>query len=227
MHHEYIGCSWVFGVENVTPFWVWVYCALTKLSEFRLNLTHLKEISLNWHFWPQELGNLSPFLGFPDSEFLLNIFFISFQNLRMGQEMWRKLNLNDSGGNLLFSRLIEKYSIVTIQKSMDSLRLFYRAGSIIADMVATLLDHPDAECIFVQKLLNSDLNTLFPGSTLKDLPECKSKPFSFDALSFFEEVFCFTTKTHFTVSTFFHIVFRWRSVQCKKHCTWLWTNSRR
>ncbi len=43
------------------------------------------------------------------------------------------------------------------------------------DLEATLMDHPDAECIFTQKLLHSDLSRLFPGSTLIDLPECQCR----------------------------------------------------
>ena len=40
---------------------------------------------------------------------------------------------------------------------------FYRSGSIIVDMKAVLLNHPDAECIFYNKI-----HTVFPKVNMKE-----------------------------------------------------------
>ena len=44
-------------------------------------------------------------------------------------------------------------------------------GNIIVDLVATLLDHKDAICIFTQKLSKDE--KLFPEFTLDNLPLCE------------------------------------------------------
>ena len=56
-------------------------------------------------------------------------------------------------------------------------KIFYRPGSIIADLEATLLNHPDAEPIFAAVLRNLDLSHLFADdpvlSMLPDVPREK------------------------------------------------------
>ena len=58
------------------------------------------------------------------------------------------------GGNSISSRL-----------DLTSSFPVSRRGSIIADLEVTLLDHPDAQCIFTQRLLHSGLDRHFPGFT--------------------------------------------------------------
>ena len=54
-----------------------------------------------------------------------------------------------------------------------------RPGSVIANVEAILLNHPDAKCIFLEKLNRLDIGDLIPGAQLQQRI-CQGKTHSID-----------------------------------------------
>ena len=54
-----------------------------------------------------------------------------------------------------------------------------RPGSVIANVQATLLNHPDAKCIFVEKLNRLNIGDLIPGAQLQQ-KMCQGQSHSVD-----------------------------------------------
>ena len=50
----------------------------------------------------------------------------------------------------------------------------------VVDFEASVLDHPDAECIFFNRLYNLDLNTLLPGAEIMGGNPCKLEKYVFN-----------------------------------------------